>query len=76
LENLYVTRKIRTSRTVLSTCKGLHTFYCSPSIIRMIKSRRLKWAGNVARMGEMRNTYRILAGMPEGKRPLLRPRRR
>jgi hypothetical protein len=50
--------------------------YSSPSIIRMIKSRRRKWAGHVARMGEKRNAYRILVGNPEGKRPLGRPRRR
>jgi hypothetical protein len=48
----------------------------SPSIIRMIKSRRLRWAGHVARMGEKRNAYMILVGKPEGKRPLGRPRRR
>jgi hypothetical protein len=48
----------------------------SPSIIRMIKSRRMRWAGNVARMGEKRNAYRILVGKPEGKRPLGRPRGR
>jgi hypothetical protein len=45
-------------------------------IIRMIKSRRMRWAGHVARMGEKRNAYRILVGNPEGKRPLGRPRRR
>jgi hypothetical protein len=50
--------------------------YSSPSIIRMIKSRRMRWAGHVARMGEKRNAYRILVGKPEGKRPLERPRRR
>jgi hypothetical protein len=54
----------------------LHNLYCSPSIIRIIKSRRLRWAGNVARMGEKINAYRILAEKPEGKRPLGRPRRR
>jgi hypothetical protein len=54
----------------------LHKLYSSPSIIRIIKSRRLRWAGHVARMGENRNVYRILVGMPEGKRPLGRPRRR
>jgi hypothetical protein len=43
-------------------------------IIRMIKSRRMKWAGHVASMGEKRNAYRILVGKPEGKRPLGRPR--
>jgi hypothetical protein len=42
----------------------------------MIKSRRMKWAGHVERMGETRNAYRILVGKPEGKRPLGRPRRR
>jgi hypothetical protein len=42
----------------------------------MIKSRRMSWAGHVARMGEKRNAYRTLVGMPEGKRPLVRPRRR
>jgi hypothetical protein len=50
--------------------------YSSPSIIRIIKSRRMRWAGHVARMGEKRNVYRLLVGMPEGKRPLGRPRRR
>jgi hypothetical protein len=54
----------------------LHNFYCLPSIIRIIKSRRMRWAGHVARMGEKRNAYRILVGKPEGKRPLGRPRRR
>jgi hypothetical protein len=52
----------------------LHNLYCSPSIIRMIESRRMRWAGHVARMGEKRNAYRILVGKPEGKRPLVRPR--
>jgi hypothetical protein len=54
----------------------LHNLYSSPSIIRMIKSRRMRWTGHVARIGERRNGYRILVGMPEGKRPLGRPRRR
>jgi hypothetical protein len=54
----------------------LHNLYSSPSIIRMIKSRRMRWVGHVARMGEKRNAYRILVGMPEGKRPLGRSRRR
>jgi hypothetical protein len=48
----------------------------SPSIIRIIKSRRMRWAGHVERMGEKRNAYRLLVGKPEGKRPLGRPRRR
>jgi hypothetical protein len=54
----------------------LHNFYSSPNIIRMIKSRRIRYAGHVARMGETRNAYRILMGKPEGKRPLGRPKRR
>jgi hypothetical protein len=54
----------------------LHNLYTSPSIIRIIKSRRMRWAGHMARMGEKRNVYRLLVGKPEGKRPLGRPRRR
>jgi hypothetical protein len=53
-----------------------HDLYSSPSIIRIMKTRRMRWAGHVARMGEKRNAYRLLAGMPEGRRPLGRPRRR
>jgi hypothetical protein len=48
--------------------------FSSPSIIRIIKSKRMRWAGHVARMGEKRNVYRLLAGKPEGKGPLGRPR--
>jgi hypothetical protein len=54
----------------------LHNLYSSPSIIRIIKSRRMRWAGHVARMGEKRNVYRILVRKSEGKRPLERPRLR
>jgi hypothetical protein len=54
----------------------LRDLYSSPSIIRIIKSRRMRWAGHVARMGEKRNAYRLLTGKPEGKRPIGRPRRR
>jgi hypothetical protein len=50
--------------------------YSSPSIIRMIKSRTMRWAGHVARMGKKRNAYWILVGKLEGKIPLRRPRRR
>jgi hypothetical protein len=50
--------------------------HSSPSISRILKSRRMKWAGHVARKGGKGNTYRILVGKPEGKRPLGRPRRR
>jgi hypothetical protein len=52
----------------------LHNLYSLQSIIRMIKSRRMRFAGHVAQMGEKRNTYRLLIGKPEGKRPLGRPR--
>jgi hypothetical protein len=48
----------------------LHNLFSSPSIIRMTDSRRMMWAGHVARMGEKRNAYTILVGKPEGKRPL------
>jgi hypothetical protein len=54
--------------------KELHNLYSSPSIIRMLKSRRMRWAGHVARKGDKRNAYRILVGNPEEKRPLGRPR--
>jgi hypothetical protein len=56
--------------------KELRDLYSSPSIVRIIKSRRLRWAGHVARMGEKRNAYRLLVGKPERKGPLERPRRR
>jgi hypothetical protein len=54
----------------------LRDLYSSPSIIIIIKSTMMNWAGHLARMGEMRNAYRLLVGRPEGKRPLGRPRRR
>jgi hypothetical protein len=52
----------------------LHDLYFSPDIDRVMKSRRLRWAVHVARMGEMKNAYEILVGKPEGKEPLERPR--
>jgi hypothetical protein len=54
----------------------LRDLYSSPSIIRIIKGRRMSWAEQVPRMGEKRNAYRLLVGKPEGRRPLGRPRRR
>ena len=54
----------------------LNDLYSSPNIVRVIKSRRMRWAGRVARMGEERELYRVLVGKPEGKRPLGRTRRR
>ena len=53
----------------------LNDLYCSPNIVRVIKSRRMIWAGHVARMGDRRGVYRVLVGTPEGKRPLGKPRR-
>jgi hypothetical protein len=54
----------------------LHCLYSSLNIVRVIKSRMMRWAGHVARMGEGRGVYRFLIGKPEGKKPLGRPRRR
>ena len=54
----------------------LNDLHCSPNIVRVIKWRRMRWAGHVARMGEERGVYRVFVGKPEGKRPLGRPRRR
>jgi hypothetical protein len=54
----------------------VHYLYSSPNIIRQIKSRRMRWAGQVVDMGEERKVYKVLVGKPEGKRPLGRPRRR
>jgi hypothetical protein len=50
--------------------------YSSPGIIRIIKSRRMRWAGHLARIGEKRNAHKVLVGKPEGKRPPGRPSRR
>ena len=54
----------------------LSDLYSVPNIVRVVKSRRMRWAGHVARMGQGRRVYRVLVGRPEGKRPLGRPRRR
>ena len=54
----------------------LNDSYSSPNFVRVIKSRRMRWAGHVARTGEERGMYRVLVGKPEGRRPLGRPRRR
>jgi hypothetical protein len=54
----------------------LHDLYLSSNILQVIKSRRVRWAGHVARLGEGRDVYRVLVGKPEGKRPLGGPRRR
>ena len=54
----------------------LSDLYSSPNIVRVIKLRRMRWAGYMARMGEERGAYTIMVGNPEGKRPLGRPKRR
>ena len=61
---------------VTGECRRLYNeefndLYCSPNIVRVIKSRRMRWAGHVARMGERRGVYRVLVGKHEGKRQLL-----
>jgi hypothetical protein len=56
--------------------EDLNDLYCSPDVVRVIKSRRMIWAGNVERVGERRGLYGVLVGKPEEKRPLERPRRR
>jgi hypothetical protein len=56
--------------------EGLHNVFSSPDVVKMIKSRRVRWEDHVARMGEKRNACSVLEGKLEGKRPLGRPRRR
>jgi hypothetical protein len=70
IEELKITRVFK----ILSV--KLHDLYSSSSIIRIIKARRMRWAGHVARMGEKRHAYRLLVGKPEGRRPPGRARRR
>jgi hypothetical protein len=77
LRRLFVTKRDE----VTGEWRKLHSeelriLYSSPNIIRQTKSRRMKWAGHVARMGEYRNVYRVSMEQPEGKRPLGRRRRR
>jgi hypothetical protein len=63
-------------RVILATIPELHKLYSPPNIIRMISSRRMRWAWHVAQMGEKRKAYRTFVRKPERKRPLRRPRRR
>jgi hypothetical protein len=56
--------------------KELDALYCSSNVIRAIKSRRMRWGGNVACMGDRKGVYRILVGRLDGKRPLWRPKRK
>jgi hypothetical protein len=71
LERDYVTGKWR-----ILPNEDLYGLYISPNIIRVIKARRMRWAGHVARMGETRGAYRVLVGKSQGKRPLGRPKHR
>jgi hypothetical protein len=77
LRKIFGSKKVEATggwRTLLN--EDPHNLCSFPNIIRMIKSRRMRWAGHVVRMGEKGNTYRILEGKPEGKRPLGRSRHR
>jgi len=81
-ENMVLKRIFETRRDeVMGEWGRLHNeelndLYSSPNIMRVIKSRRMRWAGHVARMGEEKGVYRVLVGKTEGKRPLGRPTRR
>ena len=70
---LEVSHKHETSNMIQHSANDLCS---SPNIVRVIKWRRMRWAGHVARMGEERGVYRVLVGKPEGKRPVGRPRRK
>jgi hypothetical protein len=79
-ENRVLRRIFGPRREEEGTWRELHndelpSLYSSPNIVRVIKSRRMRWVGHVARMGQGRGVYRILVGRPEGKMPLGRPRR-
>jgi len=81
-ENMVLRRKFGPRREeITGEWRRLHNeklndLYSSPNIVRVIKSRRMKWPGHVARMGEVRGVYRVLVGKPEGRRSLGRPSRR
>ena len=81
-ENMVLRRIFRPRRDVVTgEWRRLHNeelndLYSSPNIVRVIKSKRMRWAGHVARMGEERGVYRVFAGKQEERRPLGRPRRR
>ena len=61
---------------IIIIIENLNDLYCSPNIVRVIKSRRMRYAGHVAHTGERRGVYSVLVGKPKGKRPLGRPRHR
>ena len=68
--------RVRDCLTAMRLDTELNDLYCSPNIVGVIKSRRMRWAGHVACVGERRGVHRVLVGKPEGKRPLGRPRHR
>jgi hypothetical protein len=77
LRRIFVSKRVEVTRE----WKKLHNeelndLYSSPNTVRLIKSRRIRWAGHIVRMGERRGVYRLLFGKPRGKRPLGRHRRR
>ena len=77
LKRIYRTRRDEVTRKWRRLHnEELNDLYFSPNIVRVIKWRRMRWAGHVARMGEERGVYRALVGIPVGRRPLGRPRRR
>jgi hypothetical protein len=69
-------REVETGELTRLHTEQLHDLYASSTIVRVIKTRRMRWVGHVARMGEGRGVYSVLVGKPEGKKPLGRPRRR
>jgi hypothetical protein len=80
-ENRVLRRIFGPKREEDGSCRKLHndeihSLHSSPNVVRVIKSRRMRWARHVARMGEGRSVYRVLVERPEGKRPLGRPKRR
>jgi hypothetical protein len=80
-EDTVLRRMFESKREEDKSCRKLHndelhSLHYSPNFVKVIKSRRMRWAGHVARMGEGRNVYRILVGRPEGKKPLRRPKRK
>jgi hypothetical protein len=76
LGRIFGPKRDKVSRHLRKLYEELHNLFSSPSIIRMTKTRTMRWAWHVARMGEKRNACRILVGKPEGKKPLGRPRHR
>jgi len=82
IQNHSTVNRLMVANILLEYCAPLYftqeldDLYSSPNIVRVIKSRRMRWAGHVARMGEERGVYRVLVGKLEGKRPLGRPKPR